>query len=170
MAVKAKAAAPAEPKAKAPARAATRKPKPAPTASAAAAAAAAAPARAAKAPAAAAKTATVAAKKLPPVQEAFTKSALIGALVEGSGVARRDVISVLDELANIIERHVKKRAVGTFTLPGLLKIVTLKKPAQKARKNVPNPFKPGETMDVAAKPATTMVRVRPLKGLKDMVQ
>ena len=143
MAVRAKAAAPAEPKAKAPARAAARTPKPAPA---------------------------LAAKKLTPVQEAFTKSALIGALVEGSGVARRDVISVLDELANIIERHVKKRAVGTFTLPGLLKIVTVKKPAQKARKNVPNPFKPGETMDVAAKPATTMVRVRPLKRLKDMVQ
>lgn len=170
MAVKAKAAAPAEPKAKAPARPATRKPKPAATASSAAMAA---PTKAARAPAAAAKpapAAAAAAKKLAPVQEAFTKTALIGTLVESTGVARKDVISVLDELANVIERHIKKRAVGTFTLPGLLKIVTVKKPARKAQKNVPNPFKPGETMDVAAKPATTMVRVRPLKRLKDMVQ
>jgi len=79
------------------------------------------------------------------------------------------VSSVLDELGDIIERHVKKRAVGEFTLPGLLKIKTVKKPAQKARKNVPNPFKPGELMDVAAKPASTKVKVLPLKKLKDMV-
>jgi hypothetical protein len=79
------------------------------------------------------------------------------------------VASVLDELGDIIERHVKKRAVGEFTFPGLLKIKTVKKPAQKARKNVPNPFKPGELMDVAAKPASTKVKVLPLKKLKDMV-
>ncbi len=55
-----------------------------------------------------------------------------------------------------------------FTLPGLLKIKTVKKPAQKARKGVPNPLRPGETMDVAAKPASTKVKVLPLKKLKDM--
>ena len=74
----------------------------------------------------------------------------------------------MDELSVLIERHIKKRAVGEFTLPGLLKIKTIKKPAQKARKNVPNPFRPGETMDVAAKPASTRVKVLPLKKLKDM--
>ena len=76
--------------------------------------------------------------------------------------------AVLEELGIVIERHIKKRAVGEFTLPGLLKIKTIKKPAQKARKNVPNPFRPGETMDVAAKPATTRLKVLPLKKLKDM--
>jgi hypothetical protein len=76
---------------------------------------------------------------------------------------------VFDELGFVIERHIKKRAVGQFTLPGLLKIKTVKKPAQKARKGVPNPFRPGELMDVAAKPATTVVKIRPLKKLKAMV-
>jgi len=50
------------------------------------------------------------------------------------------------------------------------KIKTVKRPARKARKGVPNPFRPGETMNVAAKPATTRVRVVPLKGLKEMVE
>jgi hypothetical protein len=84
-------------------------------------------------------------------------------------LSKKEVASVLDQLGDIIERHVKKRSVGEFTLPGLLKIKTVKKPAAKARKNVPNPFKPGELMDVAAKPASTKVKVLPLKKLKDMV-
>ena len=74
-----------------------------------------------------------------------------------------------DELKDLIERHVKKGSTGEFTLPGLLKIKTVKKPARKARKGVPNPFRPGEVMDVAAKPASTKVKVLPLKALKDFV-
>jgi hypothetical protein len=56
-----------------------------------------------------------------------------------------------------------------FSLPGLLKMVVVKKPARKAKKGVPNPFRPGELMDVAAKPASKVVKVRALKALKDMV-
>jgi len=66
----------------------------------------------------------------------------------------------------VIERHIKKRAVGEFTLPGLLKIKTVKKPARRARKGI-NPFT-GEETTFAAKPASTAVKVTALKGLKDM--
>ncbi|MFT7124713.1 MAG: hypothetical protein ACI9YG_000785, partial [Candidatus Azotimanducaceae bacterium] len=52
---------------------------------------------------------------------------------------------------------------------GLLKIKTVKKPARKARKGVPNPFRPGEVMDIASKPASTKVKILPLKGLKELV-
>ena len=76
---------------------------------------------------------------------------------------------MLDSLSDIIARHVKKGAVGEFTLPGLLKIKTVKKPRRPARKGVPNPFRPGELMDIAAKPASTKIKVLPLKGLKEMV-
>jgi hypothetical protein len=79
------------------------------------------------------------------------------------------VVAVFDELNILVNRHIKRRSTGTFTLPGLLKITTVKKPARKAQKNVPNPFKPGEMIDIAAKPARTVVKVRPLKKLKDMV-
>jgi len=51
----------------------------------------------------------------------------------------------------------------------LLKIKTVKKPSRPARKGVPNPFLPGELMDVAAKPASTKIKVLPLKGLKEFV-
>jgi hypothetical protein len=85
-------------------------------------------------------------------------------------VARKQVGAVLDALGGVIERHIQKGSVGQFTLPGVLKIKAVKRPAQPARKNVPNPFKPGETMNVAAKPASVRVRVLPLKKLKDMVK
>ena len=85
---------------------------------------------------------------------------------EKTDLSRKQVGSVLDELGIVIERHIKKRAVGEFTLPGLLKIKTVKKPARRARKGI-NPFT-GEETTFAAKPASTAVKVTPLKGLKDM--
>ncbi len=103
------------------------------------------------------------------VKKAMTKTEVLNTIAESTSLSRRDVASVLDELGVVIERHIKKGGVGTFTLPGLAKIKTVKKPATKARKGVPNPFRPGEFMDVAAKPASTRVRITPLKKLKDMV-
>ena len=110
------------------------------------------------------------AKKATALKEAMTKTQLLTDLAENTGLAKKDVAAVIDELAAVIERHVKKNAIGNFTLPGLLKVKTIKKPARKAQKGVPNPFRPGETMDVAAKPASTVVKVLPLKKLKDMVK
>ena len=107
-------------------------------------------------------------KKLTAVRERFTKTQLLSEIADNTELSKKDVSRVLEELSDIIERHIKKRAVGEFTLPGLLKIKAVKKPAQKARKNVPNPFRPGETMDIAAKPASTKIKILPLKKLKDM--
>ena len=109
------------------------------------------------------------ATKLTALKEAMTKTQLLNEIADTTGLARKDVAAVLDDLTVQIERHVKKNAVGSFILPGLLKIKTVKKPARKAQKGVPNPFRPGETMDVAAKPASTVIKVQPLKKLKDMV-
>ena len=101
------------------------------------------------------------------IKERYSKTQILADIAENTGLTKRDVSAVLEELTDLVERHVKKRGCGEFTLPGLLKIVTVKKPARKARKNVPNPFKPGELMDVAAKPASIQVKVRPLKKLKE---
>ena len=73
---------------------------------------------------------------------------------------------MLDELGILIERHIKKRVDGTFTLPGLLKITRVRKPAMWARTMI-SP-RTGEEIQVAAKPAGTAVKV--LAGLKRMVE
>ncbi|MFT5376423.1 MAG: nucleoid DNA-binding protein, partial [Candidatus Latescibacterota bacterium] len=102
-------------------------------------------------------------KKTTALKEAMTKTQLLAEISENTGLAKKDVAAVLDDLADQVERHVKKGAIGHFTLPGLLKIKTVKKPARKAQKDVPNPFRPGETMDVAAKPASVQVKALALK-------
>jgi nucleoid DNA-binding protein len=103
------------------------------------------------------------------IKEKYTKTQILNEIAENAELSRKQVGAVLDQLGMLIERHIKSRGCGEFTLPGLLKVKTVKKPARKARKNVPNPFKPGEFMDVAAKPASTKVKVLPLQKLKNMV-
>ena len=97
----------------------------------------------------------------------LTKSQLLTTIAEGTGLSKRDCSAVLDELSMVISRHLKRRGAGTFTMPGLMKIKTQRKPAVKARKGI-NPFTGEETM-FKPKPARTVVKIQPLKGLKDMV-
>lgn len=101
------------------------------------------------------------------VKQPMTKAQLLSAIAEETGLTRNQVTSVMESLGGQIQRHIKKRGPGTFTLPGLLKIKTMRKPARKARQGV-NPFT-GEETTFAAKPAHTVVKIQPLKGLKDMV-
>jgi len=103
------------------------------------------------------------------LKAAMTKTQMLAEIAEKTGLSKKEVRNVFEQLEVVIGRHVAKGAVGICTVPGLMKIKTVRKPAQKARKNVPNPFRPGELMDVAAKPASTRVKILPLKKLKDMV-
>ena len=114
------------------------------------------------------KKAAAPAKKIKAIKDAYTKTQLFARISEDTGLARKDVAKVFDSLNDVIEGHIKSRGAGEFKVPGLMKIKVNKKPATKARKNVPNPFRPGEFMDVAAKPARKVVKVLPLKALKDM--
>jgi len=107
------------------------------------------------------------AKKPATITKALTKSQLYAEIAEATGLTKKQVGSVFESLTDIVNRSIKSKGAGTFTLPGLLKIKTVKKPKQPARKNVPNPFKPGELMDIPAKPATVKVKVLPLKALKE---
>lgn len=106
--------------------------------------------------------------KVKKLTEAMTKTQMFSDIAEKAGLTRRQVADVFAALDSVVERHVRKGAVGVCTIPGLMKVKVVKKPARRARKNVPNPFRPGETMDVKAKPASTTVKVLPLKKLKDM--
>ena len=100
------------------------------------------------------------------IKDRFNKTQILDHIAASTALSRKQVAAVLDGLTDVIEAHVKKNAVGEFVLPGLLKISTVRKPATKARKGI-NPFTKEEVM-FKAKPATTVVKVRPLKGLKDM--
>lgn len=128
-----------------------------------------APAKKAPAKKVAAKKAPAAApKKITAIKEAMTKTQILNTISENTELTRKQVQSVLDELGDLIEGHVKPRAIGSFTVPGLMKVMVIRKPATKARKGI-NPFTGEETV-FKAKPARNMIKVRPLKKLKDMAE
>lgn len=107
------------------------------------------------------------AKRIPTIKESMTKSAMMGAIADDTGLTKKEVSAVFDSLGTVINGHIKKNGAGICTIPGLMKIKTVRKPATKARKGV-NPFT-GEEMMFKAKPARNVVKVLPLKGLKEMV-
>jgi nucleoid DNA-binding protein len=93
-----------------------------------------------------------------------TKTQILANIAEATGLAKKDVAAVFEALQEEIKSNLR-RGPGSFTIPGLLKIEKKKVPAKPARKNV---MVLGQLRDIPAKPATTKIRVRPLKNLKDM--
>jgi nucleoid DNA-binding protein len=105
--------------------------------------------------------------KMPVVKDALTKSGIIKAIMEMTGQGKKDVVATIESLGSVIESHIKSRGPGKFTLPGLLKIHVVNKPARKAREGI-NPFT-GEKVMFKAKPAHKVVKVKALRKLKEMV-
>ena len=97
-----------------------------------------------------------------------TKSEILSKIAAATDLSRKQVASVFDALAAQIKTAVGKKGPGLFTLPGLAKIVVIHKPATPQRKGI-NPFTKQEQV-FAAKPARKVVKVRPLKALKDMAR
>ena len=101
----------------------------------------------------------------------LTKTEIYNSLVETTGLTKKEVDSVFVGLAELINKELNKgakTAAKSFTLPGLCKIVTKYKPADKGGKKTRNPFT-GEEMLTKPKPASQQIRIRPMKALKDMV-
>ena len=97
-----------------------------------------------------------------------TKSEIYAKIVDDTGLTRKDVAAVFESLNGQIKKNLGGRGgPGMFTIPGLLKMRVVKKPARKARKGV-NPFT-GEEMMFKAKPARNIVKITALKNLKEMV-
>ena len=101
-----------------------------------------------------------------PISEAMTKAQLYAHIAESTGISRKDVNAVFEELTNVIGRHVKKNGIGQFKLAGIMKVKVVRKPATKSRKGI-NPFN-GQEMTFKAKPARNVVKVQALKALKEL--
>ncbi len=97
----------------------------------------------------------------------MSKTEILAALSEATELTKQQVAGLLDELTKLIAKNLNEGGPGAFTVPGLLKIHVVRKPATPERKGV-NPFTKEETI-FKAKPAKNVVKVAVLKGLKDMV-
>jgi len=96
-----------------------------------------------------------------------SKSDVYSTVAQHAGIHRRDVAAVFHTLAGIIKADLSKGGPGVFNVPSMMRITLKRKPATKARMGI-NPFTKEQVM-FKAKPARNVVRVRPLKALKDMV-
>jgi nucleoid DNA-binding protein len=106
-------------------------------------------------------------KSLSVIKKPFTKSEIVRYLAEVSEIPHKQAAGILHSFYDLIEAHLGKKGPKSFVLPGFAKFVVIKKPARKARKGV-NPFT-GEAMMFKAKPAKNVIKIRPLKKLKDIV-
>ncbi len=99
-------------------------------------------------------------------EKPLSKTEILNALSEETGQSKKDVGAVLDALENLIESNIRK-GPGVFNMPGLMKIYVHVKPATKERigRNPAN----GEEITIKARPASKVVKVRPLKKLKEMI-
>ncbi len=96
-----------------------------------------------------------------------TKSEVLNHIASETGLTRKEVASVFDALGGMISKSLSSRGPGLFNVVGMMKIKVVKKPATKERPGI-NPFT-GEATIFKAKPARKVVKVQPLKALKDMV-
>ena len=97
-----------------------------------------------------------------------SKSEILKSVSDSAGISRKQVASVFEALSGLIKTNLGKKGPGTFVVPGLMKITVITKPATKARMGI-NPFTKVEQM-FKAKPARKVIKVRPLKALKDMAK
>jgi nucleoid DNA-binding protein len=97
----------------------------------------------------------------------MTKTEIIAALCEATELSKQQVSGLLEELGKLIGSNLNEAGPGVFSVPGLMKIKVVRKPATPERKGI-NPFTKEETV-FKAKPARNVVKILPLKGLKDMV-
>ena len=109
-----------------------------------------------------------AAPKLKSIGTRQTKTQIIQAISDSTGLTKKDVSAVFANLGELIQRHMQKRGSGEFQIPDTgVKIRRVKKPARKARMGR-NPAT-GEEIKIAAKPAHTVVKVQALKALKETI-
>jgi len=97
-----------------------------------------------------------------------SKSEILKSLASSTKLSRKQVSSVFEGLALLIKKDLSKKGPGAFVVPGLMKLVVIQKPAVPERTGI-NPFTKME-QTFKAKPARKVVKVRPLKALKEMVR
>jgi nucleoid DNA-binding protein len=98
----------------------------------------------------------------------MTKSEFVGAIAKKSGLEKKQVTAALAALNEVVYKELSKGGAGEVILPGLIKLVTVKKPAVPAREGI-NPFT-GQPAVFKAKPASKVVKARPVKQLKDSIK
>lgn len=102
------------------------------------------------------------------IKEKQTKTQILAAIAEETGLTKKDVQAVLQSAKGLAGRHLVKNGSGEFTVPEIgVKLRRVQKAARKAGM-ARNPFT-GEMVKVEARPASLSVRATAMKAIKDTV-
>ena len=102
------------------------------------------------------------------IKKVFSKSEIVNSIAEVAELGKKQATIAIDWLTHIIKAHISKKGPGVFVFPGIAKFKVVRKLATKTRKGK-NPFT-GEPITFAAKPARNVVKIKPLKKLKDIAK
>jgi len=97
----------------------------------------------------------------------LSKTEFVELVAKESGLTKKQAASALDALNTTVAQQLSKRGMGEVVIPGLLKLAVAEKPATPEREGI-NPFTKEPTI-FKAKPARRVIKVRPLKGLKESI-
>lgn len=115
------------------------------------------------------KTASPPERPRPAIPRPQTKDEVIGAIADETGLTKREVASVFHALGDLLERHMKRRGSGEFTIPDTgVRVRRVRRPARKARTGR-NP-RTGEPLRIPGKPAGVGVKLVALKSLREAVK
>ena len=98
-------------------------------------------------------------------EKGLTKAQMVAEIASSVGISKSQVNDVFVTLLQLIEKELKGNRLSV--IPGLVKITVKRKEATKSRKGI-NPFTK-EEITIKAKPARNVVKVKALKGLKDII-
>jgi len=98
--------------------------------------------------------------------EKLTKAKLHTVLADETGLSKKQIEGVFDQLTETMKTQLGKKGPGEFTIPGVVKLRVVKKKATKARKGR-NPAT-GEEITIPAKKAHKVVKATVLKATKEL--
>lgn len=99
--------------------------------------------------------------------KSMSKSEFVAALAEKTGLSKKQAAETLEAINALVAHQLGTKGPGEVILPGLLKLSVVTKPATPEHEGI-NPFTKAPTV-FKAKPARKVVKVRPLKSLKDAI-
>ncbi|HET7143245.1 MAG TPA: HU family DNA-binding protein [Anaerolineales bacterium] len=99
--------------------------------------------------------------------KSMSKAQFVTTLAEESGLNKKQAESALESINAIVARQLGQGGPGEVLIPGLIKLNVIVKPAKPEREGI-NPFTKNP-MTFKAKPASKVIKVRPLKALKDAI-
>ena len=98
----------------------------------------------------------------------LTKQKILQILSKKTGISKKNVNLLFEELLNVISEHMNEKNSDKFIFPGIFKITTKLVKEQKEKIGI-NPFTKKE-MVFKYKPATKKIKIKILKNLKNLLK